>query len=308
MSHFDHLNLDGRLLQLLLAVLEERSVTRAAQRLGVTQSAVSHLLDKLRAIVGDPLFVKSGRGIVATVRAEELAVHARVLLEEMRRFTASSHFDPGELQTTLTVAANDLQRDLLLPMLLSRLRTRAPGVALRVIPSGVPSAEMLREGHCHLVISPRPPDASDILHKRLFDDNYRVFFDAAERQAPRTIEDYLEAEHVTVVYEPRRSMDIDQILAARGVARRFVAMVPGFSGISPFLKGSALLSTQPGLLRVGQLRDLDSCEVPIPCPSMPMYMIWHLRHRHDPVNCWLRNELEAVVAPALARAEAVPAR
>jgi len=110
MSHFDHLNLDGRVLQLLLAVLEERSITRAAQRLGVTQSAVSHLLDKLRAIVGDPLFVKSGRGIVATVRAEELAVHARVLLEEMRRFAATSQFDPAELQTTFTVAANDLQR------------------------------------------------------------------------------------------------------------------------------------------------------------------------------------------------------
>jgi DNA-binding transcriptional LysR family regulator len=307
MSHFDHLNLDGRLLQLLVAVLEERSITRAAQRLGVTQSAVSHLLDKLRAIVGDPLFVKSGRGIVATVRAEELAVHARVLIEEMRRFATSSQFDPAHLKTTFTVAANDLQRDLLLPLLLSRLRRQAPGVALRVIPSGVPSAEMLREGHCQLVISPRPPDAGDILHKRLFEDNYRVFYDGSQRQAPRTIEDYLEADHVAVVYEPRRPMDIDQILAARGVVRRFVAMVPGFSGIPPFLQGTALLSTQPGLLRVGLFRDLDSCDVPLPCPSMPMYMIWHLRHRHDPVNCWLRNELEAVVAPALARAGATAA-
>ncbi|HUW35809.1 MAG TPA: LysR family transcriptional regulator [Rhodocyclaceae bacterium] len=301
MSDFDHLDLDGRLLQLLLAVHEERSITGAAQRLGVTQSAVSHLLNKLRAIVGDPLFVKSGRGIAATARAEALAVHARLLLEEMRRFAAPGDFDPGQLHTTFTVAANDFQRDLLLPALLSRLRRVAPGVALRVIPSGVPSAEMLRDNHCQLVISPRPPEAADIVHKRLFDDTYRVFFDGSQRPAPRSLEDYLGAEHITVVYEPRRSLDIDQVLAARGVQRRFVVMVPGFSAIPPFLAGSPLLATLPSLLRVGLLRGLDSCSVPLPCPSMPMYMIWHQRQRHDPAHCWLRRELEAVVAPALAR-------
>ena len=77
MSKFDHLDLDGHLLSALVAVVQEGSVTRAAQHLGVTQSAVSHLLDRLREITGDPLFVKSGRGIVATARAEALAGPAR---------------------------------------------------------------------------------------------------------------------------------------------------------------------------------------------------------------------------------------
>lgn len=77
MSKFDWSDLDAHLLQLLVAVVECASITGAAQRLGVTQSAVSHLLDKLRAITGDPLFVKSGRGIVATARAEELAACSR---------------------------------------------------------------------------------------------------------------------------------------------------------------------------------------------------------------------------------------
>ena len=72
MNNFDHLDLDGRLLRALVVVHEEGSVTRAAQRLGVTQSAVSHMLDKLRQIVGDPLFVKSGRSVVATAQAGEL--------------------------------------------------------------------------------------------------------------------------------------------------------------------------------------------------------------------------------------------
>jgi len=168
MSKFDHSDIDGRLLQVLLAVFEEQSVTRAAARLDVTQSAVSHLLDKLRDIVGDPLFVKSGRGIVATARAEALAAHARVLLDGLRRFAAAGSFDPGTFDGTVTIAANDLQRDLLLPLLLRTARVLAPGLALRIIPSGVPSAEMLRGGQCQLVITPRPPEAGDILQKRLF--------------------------------------------------------------------------------------------------------------------------------------------
>ena len=106
MSRFDHSDLDGKLLQLLLAVIEEQSITRAAQRLGVTQSAVSHLLDKLRAIVGDPLFVRSGRGIVATVRAQALAVQARLLLDDLRRFTTAAAFDPATVSATASDAGS----------------------------------------------------------------------------------------------------------------------------------------------------------------------------------------------------------
>jgi len=295
MSDFDHSHLDGRLLQLLLAVVEEGSVTRAAERLGVTQSAVSHLLGKLRTIVGDPLFVKSGRGIVATARAEALAVHARVLLEEMRRFASAPVFEPAQLNTTFTLAANDFQRDLLLPALLRRLRAVAPGVALRIIPSDVPTPEMLRDEHCHLAISPRPPDAGDILHKRLFADHYRVFFDAARRKAPADIAEYLAAEHITVVYEASRPLDFDRGLAARGLQRRFVASVPGFAGIPAFVHGSPLLATVPGLLQGSLMRGLASCALPFEAPPLPMYMIWHLRDRHDPAHSWLRSELEAVV-------------
>lgn len=296
MSKFDYSDLDGRLLRLLVAVVEAGSVTGAAQRLGVTQSAVSHLLDKLRAITGDPLFVKSGRGIVATARAEALAVQARELLSSMERFARSGEFEPARWQTTFTIAANDFQRDALLPPLMARLRTQAPGVALRIIPSGIPSLEMLRHEHCQLVISPRPPDGADIVQKRLFEDEYRVFYDPAVRDAPRTRAAYLAAEHITVVYEPHRALDLDQWLAGRGVQRNFRVMVPGFAGLPAFIRGSELLATVPGLLQSHLLRDLSAARVPVPCPSMPMYMIWHLRHQHDPAHQWLRAELDQVAA------------
>ena len=306
MSKPDHSDLDGRLLQVLLAVIEEQSVTRAALRLEVTQSAVSHLLDKLRAIVGDPLFVKSGRGIVATARAEALAARARLLLDDMRAFATSGVFDPATFHGTLTIAANDLQRDLLLPLLLRTARISAPGLALRVIPSGVPSADMLRQGHCHLVLTPRPPDATDIVQKRLFEDRYLVYYDAAARRAPRGEADYLASEHATVHYESGRRLDIDQWIAERGLQRRFAVTVPGFAGIGPFLRTSPLLATLPGLLRASMLRGLATVVPPFECPPMPMFMLWHLRHQGDPMHQWLRGELQSIVAPALAGAEIVP--
>jgi DNA-binding transcriptional LysR family regulator len=302
MSQFDHLDLDGHLLELLLAVIEEGSITHAAHRLGVTQSAVSHLLDKLRAIVGDPLFVKSGRGIVPTARAQALAVHARSLLDELRRFSSAVEFDPARLSGLVTIAANDLQRDLLLPPFLRYVRAQAPGFALRVIQSGAPTAELLRDEHCQLVITPRPPETSDILQKRLFEDSYRVFYDASQREAPATVEDYLAADHVTVLHEPLRPLDIDDVLAERGVRRRFVAQVPGFAGVGPFLRGSTMIATLPSLLRAHMLKDFAIAPVPVACPPMPMFMVWHLRHQTDPMHRWLRQQLEIVVAPALAAA------
>ncbi len=170
------------------------------------------------------------------------------------------------------------------------------GPALRVIPSEVPSLEMLRNEHCQLVISPRPPDGADILQKRLFEDRYRVFYDPTVREPPRTRAAYLAASHATVVYEPRRLLDLDQYLAAKGIQRRFAVMVPGFAGLPPFIRGSDLLATAPGRLQSHLLRDLASVEPPLPCPPMPMYMVWHARHQVDAAHRWLRGELEAVVA------------
>ena len=297
MSHLDWLDLDARLLRLLVAVVDTGSITAAAQRLGVTQSAVSHLLDKLRGITGDALFTRSGRGIVATARALVLAERARELLGNLERFAHSEDFDPARWQTTFTIAANDFQRDALLPTLMQRLRAQAPGVSLRVIASDVPMPEMLRQQHCQLIISPRPPEGTDIVQKRLFEDRYRVFFDPGVRAAPRTRQDYLAAEHVTVLYAPQRPLDLDRHLQTQGIARRFRVMVPGFAGLPAFIRGTDLLATVPGLLREHLMRGLAEAEVPLPCPAMPMYMIWHLRHQQDAAHRWLREQLEAIAAP-----------
>lgn len=295
MNKFDHLDLDGRLLHLLTVVVHEGSVTRAAQVLGVTQSAVSHMLDKLRVITGDPLFVRSGRGIVATARAQKLATEARSLLKDMQHFVLSGEFDPARWAAVLTIAANDFQREVLLPGLMHRLRLQAPLLTLRIIPSDIPSLELLRSEACQLVISPRPPDGADVVQKRLFVDRYRVFYDPACRSAPVSKASYLAAHHATVSYAPHQSLDIDHWLHQRGVHRQFVVAVPGFAGLHGFLRGSDLLATAPGRLQGNLLRDLAACDVPVTCPALPMYAIWHVRYQQDPAHRWLRAQLTQVV-------------
>jgi DNA-binding transcriptional LysR family regulator len=185
---------------------------------------------------------------------------------------------------------------LLLPRLLNRLQAQAPGVTLRVVPSDVPSAEMLRAQDCQLVISPRPPDATDIKHKRLFVDSYRVFYDPAMRKPPRSRKAYESAEHITVVHQPKRSLDIDELLRKQGVQRHFAATLSSFAGVAAFVSGTERVATLPGLLRQSLLRGLADAPVPMTTPEMPMYAIWHVRHQQDPVHVWLRQQLFKVVS------------
>jgi DNA-binding transcriptional LysR family regulator len=299
MKKLDHLSLDGHALRLLVAVAETGSVTAAAARLSLTQSAVSHALDRLRSITGDPLFVRSGRGIVATPQAAVLVQRARALLDELRAFSELAGFEPARWSGVFTIAANDMQRDLLLPPLLRRLRATAPGFTLRVIPSGAPRAELLRDTDCDLLLTPRPPDGSDLMHKRLFEDRYVVFFDSNARSAPASRAEWLAAEHVSVRYADGRTLDLDEWLLARGIQRRIVVTMPGFAGLAAMLRGGPWLAAAPSRVGQGVLRGLAQAPLPLTVPRMPMYAVWHVRRQEDAAHRWVRAALDAVVAASL---------
>lgn len=294
MRKIDYWLLDGQNLRLFLAVLEEGSVTAAAARLGVTQSAVSHGLDKLRSIVADPLFVKSGRGIVATAHAHALAGRAHELLDGMKAFASGASFDPAAARLSFTVAANDFQRDLLLPALLTRLATQTERADLRIIPSGLPSGEMLREGRCDLLITPRPPVGIDVFQKLLFRDRYVCFYDAGKRSAPRAVAAYFAARHITVVYPDNERLEFDRRLAAQKIARDVAIQVPNFYGVPAFLRGTDMLASMPGLLKRSMMKEFDSVVIPVKesVTELPMYMVWHQRFQTDPAHLFLRTELE----------------
>ena len=293
MSAFDHLDLDGHALRLFLAVIEEGSVSRAAARLGLTQSAVSHALARLRDILRDPLFVKSGRGIVATAHAQALADPARKLLDSMRAFSTGAAFDARATALSLTVAANDLQRDLLLPGWLAALERHFASARLRIVPSDQPTPDMLREDRCDLVLSPFPPEGGDILQKRLFEAEYVCFYDSGARDAP-SADEYFAADHVTVVYTSRVGLSFDHAMEAAGHARKFVVGLPNFAGVPAFLRGTARLATLPSGLSASVMRGFASCPLPVRVEGarFAVYMAWHRRHAADPAHALVRQLLE----------------
>ncbi|KAB7622752.1 LysR family transcriptional regulator [Alkalilimnicola sp. S0819] len=300
MSTQDHLNLDGRALKLLLTVLEEQSVSRAAERLGVSQSAVSHTLDKLRGLLGDPLFVKAGRGIRPTPHAQALGARIRPLLDGLQALTVAPAFDPSSTRAHFTIAANDMQRDLLLPQLFRRMRREAPGAELSIIPSGIPNADMLRGGDCDLMITPFPPDDGDIRQKRLLDEHHICYYDAEMREAPRSTQEYLAAHHLSLLFPDGERSNVDRILESRGLHRRIALTVSNFSGVAPFLKGTDLIATLPSLLRFSTLQHLQWAPVPVELPRIHLYMIWHERSHIDPAQRWLRQRLEDIAQQLLA--------
>lgn len=297
MSKIDHLALDGQSLRLFLLVLEEGSVTGAAERLGLAQSAVSHGLQKLRRIVGDPLFVKNGRGIVATAHALALAQKARRIVDDLEDFARAPTFDAASARLSLTIAANDFQAELLLPSVFRRLSAVAARVDLRIVPSGLPGPELLRERQCDLILSPIAPEGTDILRRRLFEDRYLCFYDAAARPAPRDPADYGAARHVTVVHADGDRLEFDQKLEERGIARDIVIRVQGFAGVASFLRASPMLASLPGLLRHSLMRDFAHVAVPLGGDVaddprlLPMYMVWHRRDHLDPAHVWLRDTI-----------------
>ena len=287
MSDFDHSDLDAA--TAAAAGRRGRDAARSPARrraLGVTQSAVSHLLDKLRAIVGDPLFVKSGRGIRrhrarggAGAAGARTAERARALRRaariSIRRAGARTSSSPPT-----TCSATRCCRGLAARLRASRRR----GVTLGIMPSNVPTAEMLRREHCRLIVSPRPPEGADIVQKRCSRTAIGCSTMPPARAAPKGRAEYLAADHVTRRLRTAPHARSRRPSRGAGVRRRFVVTVPGFAGVPAFLRGSDLLATAPGLLRFGLLQGFASVPPPIPCPTLPMYMIWSRRDHDDPAS------------------------
>lgn len=300
MNDFDSSELDGRLLRTFLVVLEESSVSRAADRIGVTQSAVSHALGRLRRILGDPLFVRSGQGLTPTERARALRGPVQAVLDGMRALTDDRPFDPQSEAMHFRIAANDLQRDLIFPQLLRDARADGIRLSLDFSLSGVPDAALLRNDRCDLMLTPLPPDAPDILQKRLLDSHMKVFYDASTRQAPDSWDSVCQSDRIEVRFADGRSahavlrgVDLSQLPAP-------LITLPHFNAIPPMILDSDLISIDIALMKLGPLQRLDCAPLPLPCAPVSIYMVWHERWRTDPAHRWLRDRV-ARIASDLAR-------
>ncbi len=296
MSKTDFTDLDGKVLRVFLTILQESSVSKAADRLGVTQSAISHTLAKLRHVLGDPLFVRSGQGLTPTERALALKDPVQAVLDGMRALTQERPFDPLSEQIDIQIATNDMPRELIFPGLLRAARDEGVRLRLEFIPSGVPDPELLRSDRCQLMLTPLPPDGPDIFQKRLLTSQLMVFYDASRRDPPDSWRSYCRSEHVDVRFADGRS--------ARGVMRGVdqsqinpaTITLPHFNAIPSFVKGSDLISTDTALMKTGPLTELDCAALPFECDPVTIYMVWHQRSANDPAHRWLRTRIEAIAA------------
>lgn len=278
MNPVDTFNLDIRSLSTFIAVLDEGSVSRAAVRLGVSQSAVSHTLDRLRQALGDALFVKSGRGIVPTRYALQAGPHIRQILDDLHSLSSGPPFAPATAEFTFTIAANDYQRDLLLPGLLSVIRQEAPGIRLQVVPSGIPTADMLRKDLCDLIISPHAPEATDIMQRGLMADQMVIFYDPA------------------ILFGTGEKTAFEGSLAAQGLTRRTAVTVSNFSGLPAFLHSTDMLATAPKRMSEDLLQQFAWTPLPFDYKPFTLLMLWHKRNQNDPAHRWIRNHVNGVAA------------
>ncbi|HTN33834.1 MAG TPA: LysR family transcriptional regulator [Marinobacter sp.] len=296
MSSIDTFNLDVRALRTFVTVLDEGSVSRAAVKLGVSQSAVSHTLDRIRKALGDPLFVKSGRGITPTRYALQAGPHIRQILDDLQSLSSGPPFTPATAEFTFTIAANDYQRDLLLPGLLAVLRRDAPGVSLQIIPAGIPNADMLRKDVCDLILSPHAPEATDIMQRGLMADQMVVFYDPEQRSAPKDLAEYLRADHVSLLFASGEKSSLETLLLAQNLTRRNVVTVSNFSGLPEFLRGTNMLATAPERMSNHALRDFAWAPPPFEIKPFTLLMVWHRRNQNDPAHRWIRNHVNGVAA------------
>lgn len=294
MRNTDYLSLDGYTLRVFLIVLDELSVSKAAERLGVTQSAVSHTLNKLRVALGDPLFVRSGRGIRATEHALWLREPAREVLDGLKQLTDRRAFDATAGVLSFTIAANDFQRDLIFPDLLHAARDQGVDARLHFIPSGVPETALLRQAHCDMIVTPFPPADADTIQIPLFEDRMGCFYDADVRSAPNTWDEFRSSPYVEVRFADNAS----SLLALSDIDPKQRPQphisVPNFGALAAFIRGTDRVTAELSLMALGPLEGLAVAPLPFDSKPLVMYLVWHRRDHADPAHRWLREQIKAV--------------
>lgn len=295
MKKIDWLSLDGKGLRVFLTVIEVGTITGAADKLGMTQSAVSHTVEKLREIVGDPLFIRAGRTISPTMYAEQMAEKVEGVLGDLKSLVQTSVFSPTESEIDLVIAANDFQSSLLIPRFYEQVRGKLKRFTLKVISPQIPTVELLRDKKCDLAIAGFSPDSADIMQRSLFPMNTVVFYDQSIRDAPKDLKDYIGSRHIGLSFLQNFKGGVDDFLGAQGHPRRVEISAPNFSGIATYLRGTDMLATLPSLMRLTEMKDFASSPLPFQFSSGKMNMIWHQSYQEDGPHKWLRKEMIEVV-------------
>lgn len=296
--------IDLHLIRVLHTVLTERSVSKAAMRLGMYQPAVSASLKRLRELAGDPLLVRSGTGMVPTDAGLHMIEPAASILRAAEMlFGDVRAFDPQTSICTFRVAASDYLDPLFLPQLVSQIKSQAPHCHIEIHPLSADSdyAAHLAQADFDVVIGNwlKPPE--DLHLGRLFADEI-VCLVSNEHPAVRrgwTQESWLESEHIapTPTHPGARGF-IDEYLESLGLHRNITARCPHF-GLIPRMVSSSLLVLTTGRQYCERFTDrlpVKILECPIDFPQLVYYQLWHERSHASSSAKWLRERIKSVAA------------
>ncbi|HYW58339.1 MAG TPA: LysR family transcriptional regulator [Polaromonas sp.] len=296
--------IDLHLIRVLNTVLTERSVSRAAIRLGMYQPAVSASLKRLRALAGDPLLVRSGPGMVPTdAGLRMIEPSARILRAAEVLFSDARGFDPATATNTFSLAASDYMDPLFLPQLVAHIKNEAPMCRVDIHPLSGESdyRTRLAQGEIDIVVGnwPAPPD--DLHMARLFGDEV-VCLVAKNHPAARRGWDsasWLAAEHIAPTpTHPGAKGVIDLHLDKLGVERNISVRCPHFGLIPAMVAGSLLVLTtgRQYCERYTATLPVTILPCPIDFPRMMYYQLWHERTHASASAKWLRDRVKAVAA------------
>lgn len=284
--------MDLNLLKALDALLDERSVTRAAQRLSLTQPAVSGMLTRLRESFGDPLFVRSQRGMVPTARALALAVPVKQLLGEVETLLQPQAFDPATAALTLTIASTDYALQAVVVPFLAALRRQAPGIRVAVLPAQDQRLRaQLERGDIDLALVTPEYTPADLHARRLFDERYACVLRADHPDAAAgrlSLDRFCELDHALVSYTGGSFCGVtDEALARIGRRRRVTLSVMSFLVLPEILRESDLIAVVPRRLATHS-DGLAILDPPLDVPGFTKTAAWHERTHRAPGHRWVR--------------------
>jgi DNA-binding transcriptional LysR family regulator len=294
--------IDLNLLVILDALLRERGVTAAARRVGLSQSAVSHSLAKLRELTGDPILLRTPRGMIASAKAHALAPAVRRILEESETvFLGEEPFDPVSSEEVFSGALDESAQRTILPPLVERLQERAPGVSIR-IPTGTRPDTMRLDfelGNVDFAItSHHPSDMRDLHCDYLLSADY---VSIARRDHPGvgarlTLKRFVELGHVAVTHPSLADISIDGALAEQAMKRRVVLTVPEPAAVAALVARTDLIATLPRMLidSGGASPEIVLHRPPIALDPVRVFLIYHERTRSSGPHQWLREQIVEV--------------
>lgn len=292
--HQVHEVADLNLLTTLRHLLATRSVTATAERMGLSQPAVSRALGRLRAALSDPLFVRDGASLVPTPRALALQPELEPLLTRLDDLLASgAGFDPATSRRGFVVATSDYGASVLMQPLLERLATEAPGLTVQVVQTQPDAEEALTSGAWDLAWIPHKPMSQAVVWTRLFDESFGFVLREGHPLAtkPLTLERFLSVRQLALAPEGRPGNRVDDALARMGRQRHLVAHVPSFAVVPSLVARSDLGAVLP--LRIIALHGapwrLVTRPLPFPLRGFSLQQAWHERHRHDEGHAWFRK-------------------